>query len=85
VRPECPIPVGCAGERGSIAALQMDPERRRKLAELARWHDEREYWMKAGEIMGMAPWPPPPQKEQELKRKAREFLGMDPETGERRD
>jgi hypothetical protein len=96
-------------------ALQMDPERRRKLAELARWHDEwqakhqvddadwvpegadselrrspsleaeREYWVKAGEIMGSDPWPPPPEKEQELRRKAREFLGLAPETGERGD
>jgi hypothetical protein len=69
-------------------ALDMDPEERRKLMELARIHDE---WQQKYEIDD-AEWTPDgadgpnrrsPTIEQqwEYVRKAREIAGQDPETG----
>lgn len=86
--------------------VEWDPERRRKLIELARWVDEWrarhqvddfeltlsgvepenppsleaewELVRKVCEIMGGEPEPSPEAKEA-YRRRAREFLGMDPE------
>jgi hypothetical protein len=65
-------------------ALEMDPERRRKLAELARWQDE---WQAKHQVddaeltlSGVEPEnPPSPEAEWEFARKAREIMGREPE------
>jgi hypothetical protein len=69
-------------------AVQMDPERRRKLAELARVHEE---WQARHGIDDAEFTPdgaesdrrrsPTPEQEWELVRRTREVLGQDPETG----
>jgi hypothetical protein len=70
-------------------ALQMDPERRRKLMELAAWH--REWRGKHGvddvEFVpdDAADHPdrryPSPEQDREFMRRAREIMGQDPDTG----
>ncbi|MBO0871538.1 MAG: hypothetical protein J2P15_23550 [Micromonosporaceae bacterium] len=70
-------------------ALDMDPERRRRLMELARWREEwqTKYGIDDVEfIPDDAPVTPDvrfPTAEQEWEyvRRAREILGLDPETG----
>jgi hypothetical protein len=70
-------------------ALQMDPERRRKLMELAEWHRE---WQKNHGVDDVEFVPenaddypdrryPTPEQDREFMRRAREILGQDPDTG----
>ena len=69
-------------------AQEMDPERRRKLAELARLHDE---WQTRHGIDDEEFTPdgadsdqrraPTPEQEREYVRHAREIMGQDPDTG----
>ncbi|HKT03696.1 MAG TPA: hypothetical protein VJT31_29565 [Rugosimonospora sp.] len=74
-------------------ALQMDPERRRKLMELARWHDE---WQAKHGVDDVEFVPedaadhpergyPTAEAEREYMHRAREILGQDPETGRYRE
>lgn len=74
-------------------ALEMDPERRRKLMELARWHDQ---WQTEHQVddaehvpegadSAEHRRPPSPEAEREFMTKAREIMGLDPETGQRKD
>jgi hypothetical protein len=70
-------------------ALDMDPERRRRLMELARWREE---WQTKHGIDDAESIPddvpvdpdvrfPTGEQDWEYTRKAREILGLDPETG----
>lgn len=69
-------------------ALEIHPERRRKLMELARVHDE---WQARHGIDDADFTPdgassgrrrtPTPEQEWELERRTREILGQDPDTG----
>jgi hypothetical protein len=67
-------------------AKDMDPERRRKLSELARWHDEWQTrhqvddaeWVPDGADAGHAQ-PPSADAEREFMRRADEIMGPDPD------
>jgi hypothetical protein len=73
-------------------ALEIDPERRRKLMELGRLHDE---WQAKHKIDDADYTPngadgddrksPTLDQEWEFERRAREIFGQDPETGRYRD
>ena len=74
-------------------ALQMDPERRRRLMELARWHDE---WQDRHGIDDVEFAPedtaadparayPTAEADREFMHRAREILGQDPRTGRYRE
>jgi hypothetical protein len=72
-------------------ALQMDPERRRKLMELARWHDQwqAEHQVDDAEFVPEGAdserrRPPTPDAERDFMARAREIMGLDPESGHRR-
>jgi hypothetical protein len=67
----------------------MDPERRRRLMELARWREE---WQTKHDVddVEFAPQDagtdpdrkyPSPEAEREFIRRAREIMGQDPDTG----
>ncbi|MFC7548795.1 hypothetical protein [Plantactinospora sp. GCM10030261] len=69
-------------------ALQMDPERRRKLLELARWNrewEERHQIDDADHTVDGSDGPkrrsPTPEQEAEYHRRADEIMGIDPDTG----
>ncbi len=66
--------------------LEMDPERRRRLTELARLHDD---WQRRHGIdeaePGDAGRRPAVEQEREFTTRARQVLGLDPETGHYRD
>jgi len=69
-------------------ALQMDPERRRRLMELSRWREE---WAEKHGIDDIDWTPdgadgpnrrtPTPEQAWEYVRRAREICGQDPQTG----
>ncbi|QSB16808.1 hypothetical protein JQS43_11280 [Natronosporangium hydrolyticum] len=70
-------------------ALEMDPERKRKLKELARVHaewqaqhgvDDEEH-TPVGAAAPQGRRPPTPEQEAEFWRRASEVMGYDPETG----
>ncbi|GAB3160505.1 hypothetical protein GCM10027290_66620 [Micromonospora sonneratiae] len=73
-------------------ALDMDPERRRKLMELARLQDE---WQERHQLDDVEFTPdgadgdqrrtPTLEQQWEYERRAREILGQDPDTGLYRD
>ena len=72
-------------------ALRMDPERSRRLMELARWHDEWQQrhgvddteWTPEGATAEDRKRSPSPEAEREYMTRAREIMGLDPETGHR--
>jgi hypothetical protein len=69
-------------------AQNVDSERRRKLMDLARWHDEWQTrhrvddaeWVPEGAGAGNAR-PPSPEAEREFMRRADEIMGRDPDAG----
>jgi len=68
--------------------MEMDPERRRRMMELARWHrawqaehgvDDADFIPEGSDSENRRP--PSPEAEREFMARAREIMGLDPQTG----